>query len=132
MRIVGIDFGERRIGVAVVDDRVRVAIPVGTVNVSADPVEDIVRLAQEQRAEELVVGLPLSLTGAEGPQAQRVRQLIEALESRLSIPIHAWDERLTTAEARRRAPPGGRRGREDALAAAIMLQSYMDHLRPHG
>ena len=132
MRIVGIDFGERRIGVAVVDDRVRVAIPVGTVNVSADPVEDIVRLAQEQRAEELVVGLPLSLTGAEGPQAQRVRELIEALTSRLSIPVHAWDERLTTAEARRRAPPGGRRGREDALAAAIMLQSYMDHLRPHG
>ena len=132
MRIVGIDLGERRIGVAVVDDRVRVAIPVGTVNVSADPVEDIVRLAQEQRAEELVVGLPLSLTGAEGPQAQRVRELIEALMSRLSIPIHAWDERLTTAEARRRAPPGGRRGREDALAAAIMLQSYMDHLRPHG
>ena len=132
MRIVGIDFGERRMGVAVVDDRVRVAIPVGTVDVSADPVEDIVRLAQEQRAEELVVGLPLSLTGAEGPQAQRVRELIEALTSRLSIPIHAWDERLTTAEARRRAPPGGRRGREDALAAAIMLQSYMDHLRPYG
>jgi len=59
-------------------------------------------------------------------------ELIEALTSRLSIPVHAWDERLTTAEARRRAPPGGRRGREDALAAAIMLQSYMDHLRPHG
>ena len=119
-------------GVALVDDRVRVAIPVGTVDVSADPVADIVRLAQEQRAEELVVGLPLSLTGAEGPQAQLVRQLIEALTSRLSIPVHAWDERLTTAEARQRAPRGGRRGREDALAAAIMLQSYMDHLRPYG
>ncbi len=141
VRIIGIDFGERRIGVAAADDRTRVAIPLTTLTVEGDPVEAIVRLAEEERAGELVVGMPLSMSGAEGPQAQRVREVVEAVSRRLTIPVRTWDERLTTVQARRQPAAGrGSRGRRaaesrsrkltrDAVAAAILLQAYMDSLR---
>ena len=142
VRIIGIDFGERRIGVAAADDRTRLAIPLTTLTVEGDPVETIVRLTEEERADELVVGLPLSLSGAEGPQAQRVREVVDAVSRRLTIPVRMWDERLTTAQARRQPAAAGRgsRGRRaaesrsrkltlDAVAAAILLQAYMDSLR---
>jgi len=147
MRILALDIGQRRIGVAAADDRIRVAIPVATITVEGDPTDAIARLVQEQQADELVVGLPLSLTGALGPQAQRVQALVEALAARLSIRIHTWDERLTSVEADRRlagAKPRGRRrpgaagrasrqaGRQDALAAAIILQTYLDSLARGG
>ena len=139
MRILALDIGERRIGVAAADDRTRVAIPIDTITVEGDPVEAIARLVQEQRADELVVGLPLSLSGAVGPQAQRVQALVDALSARLSIPVYTWDERLTSVEADRRLPPGRRRrkggrpalaGSRDALAAAIILQAYLDSGTP--
>jgi putative Holliday junction resolvase len=139
VRIVGIDFGERRIGVAAADDRLRIAIPVTTVTVSGDPIEAVVQIVEGQRADELVLGMPLSLTGAEGPQAQRVLVVMEQLTRRLNIPIHSYDERLTTAQANRGLPSGvrGRKGRvnagaRDAAAAAIMLQAYLDSQRPYG
>ena len=133
MRIIGLDIGERRIGVAAADDRTRVAIPLTTIAPDGDPVEAIARLAAGQRADELVVGLPLSLSGALGPQAQRVQTLVEALAARLSIPVRTWDERLSSVEAGRRQPPAGRRrartpDRRDDLAAAIILQAYLDSL----
>ena len=139
MRILALDIGERRIGVAAADDRTRVAIPIDTITVEGDPVEAIARLVQEQQADELVVGLPLSLSGAVGPQAQRVQELVDALSARLSLPIRTWDERLTSVEADRRLPPGRRRrkggravpaGSRDARAAAIILQAYLDSQRP--
>ncbi len=105
MRIIGIDFGERRVGIAAADDRTRVAVPVRTLTVEGDPVEAIVRAVQEEGAAELVVGLPLTLAGEEGPQAQRVRQAAEALSARLGIPVRMWDERLTTVQAGRRLSP---------------------------
>lgn len=140
MRIVGIDFGEKRIGVAAADDRMNIALPVGTTDVNGDPVDAVVRIVDEQHADQLVVGLPFSLTGAEGPQAQRVRSAVEELSHRITIPIRTYDERLTTAQARHATPaarPTGRRGQregahKDALAAAIMLQAYLDSLRPYG
>jgi putative Holliday junction resolvase len=134
MRIVGIDFGEKRIGVAAADDRLRVAIPVTTVDASGDPVGAIARIAADERADELVIGLPLSLTGAEGPQAKVVREAVAALESRLSIPIHLQDERLTTRQAshvaaqRKKGVSRAKAGAptRDAAAAAILLQAYID------
>ena len=107
MRIVGIDLGERRIGVAAADDRLRIALPVETVEVRSEPADEIVRIAQEQRADELVIGLPLSLTGADGPQATVVREA-DASEARLSIPVHLHDERLTTSQALRAPNASGR------------------------
>lgn len=139
MRILAIDVGERRIGVAAADDRTRVAIPITTITVQGDPVDAIAHVVQEQQADELVVGLPLSLSGALGPQAQRVQALVDALVARLPLPIRTWDERLTTVEAARRLPAGTRRGgrrgagtadRQDAVAAAIILQAYLDSQRP--
>jgi putative Holliday junction resolvase len=103
----------------------------------------IARLMEEQKAEALVLGLPISLNGSLGPQAQVVRSFGDQLAACLGLPVEYWDERLSTVEAQRRlAPPAGRgrqnkgdrstkgrkapRGRLDAVAAAIILQSYLD------
>ena len=142
MRILAIDVGERRIGVAAADERTRVAIPLTALAVDGDPVDLIARLVGEQQAGELIVGLPLSLSGAVGPQAQRVQAIVQALERRLAVPVHTWDERLSTVEAGRRRPAGSRHGsapgqrrarrsgQQDSLAAAIILQAYLDSTRP--
>ena len=139
MRILGLDLGEKRIGVAAADDRTRVAIPVTTVTVTGEEVDSVVSLLSEQRADQVVIGLPLSLSGAVGPQGQHVLEVVEQLRERLSIPVHTWDERLTTVQAGReprgsRAYFGPRRGKSarsamagrDAAAAAIMLQAFLD------
>jgi len=145
VRILGLDVGERRIGVAAADSEMRVALPVGVVE-RREPEADaaaIARLMEEQKAEALVLGLPISLNGSLGPQAQAVRDFGDQLAARLGLPVEYWDERLSTVEAQRRlAAPAGRgrqskggrsskgrqapRGRLDAVAASIILQSYLD------
>ena len=149
MRILGLDVGERRIGTATADSQMRVALPIGVVErieLAAD-VAAIARLVEEQQAEVLVLGLPISLNGSLGPQAEVVRAFGDELAARLGLPVEYWDERLSTVEAQRRLAatvPGGRRGKQnkrsrstkshkgppagrlDALAAAIILQSYLD------
>jgi putative Holliday junction resolvase len=137
MRIVGIDFGERRIGVAAADDRTRIAIPVTTIEIRDDPVGALAKIVEDQLAEELVIGLPVSLSGTEGPQAQRVREVADALAQRIDIPIHFHDERLTSVEAARGPDiPRGRKKKpslsRDAAAAAILLQAYIDGQKPYG
>lgn len=130
MRIIGIDLGERRIGVAVADDRTNVAIPVNTVDAGRDLVETVTRIVSEQRADQLVVGLPLSLSGAIGPQAEKVLAVVEALREKLGITVHTWDERLTTVQA---GGGGAKRGTgpasRDAAAAALLLQAFVDSRR---
>lgn len=131
-RILAIDPGERRIGVAAADLGLRVAIPLTTIEGGPDAVEAVARLVEEEGARALVVGLPLSLSGALGPQAQRAQALAGALAQRLAVPVLTWDERLTSAEARRRLSSGSGRPRKrdvDALAAAIILQAYLDGQR---
>jgi putative Holliday junction resolvase len=143
-RILAIDPGEKRIGVAAADLRMRVALPLTTIDAGDDPVEAVARVAEEEGAEAIVVGLALSLNGALGPQAQLAHSLADALARRLAIPVHTWDERLTSAEAlrrssgqaqrrlprQRRTPRGKRRrGDVDALAAAIILQAFLDSQR---
>jgi putative Holliday junction resolvase len=133
MRILGLDVGERRIGVAAADERVRVALPIAVIerrDLPAD-LDAIARLVQEQGAEAVVVGLPISLNGSLGPQAQVVKAFGQDLAARLALPIEYWDERLSTVEAQRRLASAGHRGpkakaRRDALAAAIVLQGYLD------
>jgi len=123
MRIIGIDFGERHIGLATADDRLPIAVPLETIRATGDPVGDIARAVEEQGAGTVVFGLPLTLTGAEGPQAQRVREVAAALAERTTATIDFHDERLTSAQAER--VPGGK-GRRDAIAASILLQAYLD------
>ncbi len=133
MRIVGLDVGERRIGVAVADERARVALPVAVIERRELPsdLDAIARLVQEQGAEAVVIGLPISLNGSLGPQAQAVEAFGRELSARLPLPIEYWDERLSTVEAQRRLASAGHRGpkakaRRDAAAAAIILQGYLD------
>jgi putative Holliday junction resolvase len=133
---VGLDLGEKRIGVAAADDRTGVAVPVTTVAAGEDLLAAVSGVVKEQAADELVVGLPLSMTGALGPQAQKVTAVVDELRQRLLIPIHTWDERLSSVQASRTAPALGRRksartavaGR-DAAAAAIILQAFIDSRR---
>ena len=136
-RILGIDPGAKRIGIAAADLRTGVAVPVTTIDAGADPVEAVAQFAEEQDARAIVVGLALSLSGALGPQAVQAQALADALAGRLDIPVHTWDERLTSAEARRRLPrekrpargKRRRRGDLDAAAAAIILQAFIDSRR---
>lgn len=126
MRIIGIDYGEKRIGVAAADDRVPIALPIETIDATQDPVAQLQRVVQEQRAEAIIFGLPLSLSGAEGPQAQRIREVARELSERITTPIDFQDERLTTAQASR---VQGKNPQKDAIAASILLQAYLDRRR---
>jgi putative Holliday junction resolvase len=137
-RLLGLDVGDRRIGVAVGDTETRLATPLRTVARSAKPeldVATIVRLAGEEAAEALVVGLPLTESGEVGSQARAVRSFAGRLARDLHLPIHWQDERYSTFEAAQRlGPAGGSRQRQrkrreeelDAMAAAIILQTYLD------
>ena len=134
MRILGIDAGEKRIGIAISDGEGRVALPLTVIQATGDShadAEKILEIARLHGAEAIVVGLARSLSGALGEAAKRCAQLAEALRQLSGLPVALWDERLTTAQAERAMAQAGlrerqRRGRVDKVAAAIMLQSYLD------
>jgi len=132
-RILALDIGERRIGVAVSDETGVLARPLITIPRASrrDDFERIAQLVAEQRVERIIAGYPRSLAGTEGPQARRVRRYIEALKATLPVPVELWDERYTTIEAIRRLNDANRRrprdrGQLDSAAAAIILQEYLD------
>ena len=134
-RLLALDIGEKRIGVAVCDESGTLARPLTTIRRASkrEDFERIARLAEEYQAERIIAGYPRSLSGDEGPQARRVRRYVEALAAALPVPVELWDERYTTVEASERlleAKPGRRsprdRGQLDAAAAAIILQGYLD------
>src|SRR5205823_13337413 len=131
-RVLGLDLGQARIGVAISDDARRLAVPVGTVRTGApQDVKAIAALVLEHEATEIVVGLPLSLSGREGEAADHARRFAEALRGFLGVPVHLQDERLSTVEAERNLKRGnvtGRARREviDQAAAAVILQSWLD------
>ena len=133
MRVLALDVGDRRTGVAVGE---WVARPLTTLarRSKAEDFIAIARLLQEQGAQRLVVGLPLNMDGTTGYQAQRVTRYAERLERALTemgleVDVVLWDERLTTDEAIERTAHKRRRARHanvDAVAAAVILQSYLD------
>jgi putative holliday junction resolvase len=129
-RSLGLDVGERRIGVAVSDVEGWLASPLLVVE-RREAQRDFARIAalvQEQGAARVVVGLPRSLDGGIGPQARRVQRWARRLQPHLAVPIVYWDERYSTAEAARRlaATPARRRPGLDAAAAAVILQDFLD------
>ncbi len=138
MRALGLDLGTRRVGAAVSDSAGSVATPVVTIEVGRGrrlDVAAVANLVREYEAEIVVVGLPRSLDGNEGPAAKRARAEIGRLSRALSVPVVAWDERLSTVSAQRNlreAGVGGRqsRGVVDQVAAAVILQSWLDAGRP--
>ena len=130
MRILCLDMGERRIGVARGETRAGIATPVTTIRRRSWQHDCAVvrRLLETHRAETLVIGLPISLDGALHAQGKRIRAEGERLEALLDVPVVFWDERFSTviAEERLRESPTGARRKAslDAAAAAVILESY--------
>ncbi|MBI4305236.1 MAG: Holliday junction resolvase RuvX [Chloroflexi bacterium] len=133
MRVLGLDVGRRRIGVAVSDPSQLIAQSLETVlaDSAAKAIQRIARLAEDYQVGRIVVGLPLRMDGSEGEQAGHVRHFAAKLGQVVRVPIVFWDERLSTVEAERLMIEAGvkrehRRRRIDAFAAAIILQEYLD------
>ena len=139
MRALGLDFGERRIGVALSDPTGTIASPSGTVQRRKGkrmPLARLEEIAREHAAERLVVGLPLDLQGNETPWCREVRAAGDELGRRLGLPVEYVDERLTSVRAEKAVRALGLRrtqreekGRVDAAAAALILQSWLDGTR---
>lgn len=133
MRILGVDHGERRIGLAISDMLGIVAQPLGVLNVTspAEAVELIRKVTQENAVERIVVGLPLNMDGSEGAQAKAARQFASLLKDELSAPVDMQDERLSTVRAERAMLDADmtrakRERRRDKMAAQFILQAYLD------
>jgi putative Holliday junction resolvase len=137
VRALGLDLGSRRIGVALSTSDGSLATPYEVITRSRDRSSDhraIARLAADEGAELLVVGLPLSLDGTDGPAATAARAEAEELQVATGLPVELWDERLTTVTAERELAAldlDGRARRRvvDKVAAAVMLQAWLDHRR---
>jgi len=133
-RVVALDLGTKRVGVAVSDATATLASPRTTITRSGDPAHDRRRfaaLADEEDAELVLVGLPLNMDGSHGPAADAARAEAEALATLLDVPVLLVDERLTTVTADRALMAGGarapaRRRVIDQAAATVLLQAWLD------
>lgn len=125
MKVLALDYGAARTGVAVSDATGTIARPLGVVERAAtrDGLRRLAELVREHEVERVVVGLPLTLRGEHGAQAQETERFVEALRGRLDVPVESFDERFTTRLAA--ATPSGR-SHEDARAAAHLLSSWLE------
>jgi putative Holliday junction resolvase len=133
-RILGIDHGDRRFGVAISDAGGTFASPREVVEGEEALWRALERLIAEEAVERIVLGLPLNMDGSLGPRARKVLAFKERLERRLRLPVDTWDERLSSFQAENLLRAAGVRGRSrarrvDKVAAQIVLQSYLDHRR---
>jgi putative holliday junction resolvase len=136
MRILGIDFGEVRVGLALSDETATLASPLPTLRRrrgKRPPLKALEELARKRGVEAVVLGLPLELDGSESEWTREVRRVGEALGARLGVPVHFVDERMTSVRAERQVRasglPRGRREekeRVDAAAAVLILQTWLD------
>lgn len=132
IRILGLDVGSARIGVALSDPLGMTAQPLEViVRKKANPVTRIAELIVEYSVTRIVVGQPLTLEGQEGLATAAVASFINSLKPSIDVPIELWDERMTTAAAERVMIAGGarrakRKGAIDKIAASLILQSYLD------
>jgi putative holliday junction resolvase len=133
MRVMGVDPGMKRVGLAVGDTEVGLASPLRTLQRTSDDalVAALTAAARELEAECIVVGLPVRMNGLEGPEAKRARRLCKALALASQLRVVPWDERLTTSLAERQLRASGKKGadkrsRIDQAAATVLLQGYLD------
>jgi len=134
MRVLGIDHGDRRIGLAISDPGGLIASGLPTLEVKGGTeqvVEALRRVCQEQAVERIVVGLPINMDGSQGPRAQISLEFAQQLRDALGLEVETWDERLTSVQADRAMLQGDlsrkkRKQRVDRLAAQLLLQSYLD------
>lgn len=136
MRALGVDVGERRIGLAISDPSGLIASPVEVIMRAedTDAVAEILNRACVYGAEIIVVGMPIDLRGEMGVAARKMSKFVAALRERSEIPVVTCDERLTSAAAARSMQEAGltereRRGQVDKVAAALMLQTWLDRAR---
>ena len=136
MRILGVDPGEVRLGLAVSDELGLTAqgLPTWVSRGRSADLAHLRSLVEELGVGEVVVGLPRNMDGTIGPSAEAARELAQDLRSALGLPVTLWDERLTTQAATRFLSEAGlsrrrQRGRVDAVAAALILQGYLDRAR---
>ena len=136
MRSVGVDLGSKRIGIAVSDSSGTIASPLVVIARGSSHSQDhekIQEIIDEYEAECVVVGLPLTLTGAVGPAARLALDEIKEMTKSLTVPVHSHDERLTTKTANESMIEANmnaqaRRKVVDKIAAAVMLQGWLDHV----
>ena len=137
MRALGVDLGSRRIGVATSDRSGLIATPLTVVQRSRSQRsdhEELARIVREEEAEAVVVGLPLNMDGTEGAAAESARREVERMATVVGVPVFLHDERRTTVEAdrvlmERRMNAQARRRVVDKIAAAVILQSWLDSRR---
>ena len=132
MRALALDVGDARIGLAISDPGGVVCLPVEALvrSEELDDIAAVLKLAEREGVETIVVGLPLSLDGTHGPAARKMRRFTSALRRSTDIPVESWDERFTTAEAEGRLrqagfEPSKDRARLDSMAAVIILESFL-------
>ena len=132
MRYLAVDFGEKRIGLAVCDPGERLVSPLETVQRrdDAQSIRRIVAVAAEEQIGAIVMGLPINMDGTEGPASIRIRKFADLLAAQANVPIHFQNEQLTTFAAddrlnARELTNAGRRRRQDAIAAAVILEDFL-------
>jgi putative Holliday junction resolvase len=133
-RILGVDFGRARIGIAVSDELGMLAHPVKTIPASRDAAKQIGEIVHEKNAERVVIGLPRHMNGSVGEAAGEALAFAVELRKLLACEVVTWDERLTTIAANRALREGGRKTRDsknvvDQVAAQMILQGYLDGLQ---
>jgi len=138
MRIMAVDYGDAHTGVALSDPTGLLAGTAATIHSRKRDVvlAELVRLARENRVEELIMGFPRNMDGTEGPRAELCRDFAARLEEAAGLPVRLWDERRTTVDAHRILFEAGQDGRKrkktvDAVAASLILEGYLDYKRLH-
>ncbi|MDW8051866.1 MAG: Holliday junction resolvase RuvX [Armatimonadota bacterium] len=131
MRIAALDYGTKRVGIAVAHTEVGIALPAA---VLPNDLEQIVRWLQQERVQKVIIGAPYLMWGEVGERVREVETFAKQLQQRLQVPVELVDERLTTVEAERRLREGeySRKQRAqvvDAVAAALILESYLWRMR---
>jgi len=133
MRILGIDYGEKRVGLAISSPVGFIAQGLPTIERvdGEDYLEELADVIQDKEVDEIVVGLPKNMNGSIGEKAEEVLQFVETLKSKFNLPVHTVDERLTTVRAHRamtgaKMSKKGKKKRVDMIAAQFILQSYLD------
>ena len=135
MRILGLDHGTKRIGVAVSDEMKMIATPLEYIEAEpfADFLERLKEIIRAREVELIVIGLPRNMDGSYGPAGLKVREFVAVLKDAIVTPIRTWDERLTSVQANRflieaDVRRSKRKEKVDQTAAAILLQSYLDSI----
>lgn len=134
MKIMAVDYGDARTGLAISDSSEFLASPVGTITeYNADKLaEKIAAKAKEYSAEEMIVGLPINMNGTRGPRAEKCEGFAKKLEALVDIPVKMWDERSTTVTAHQVLNEVNVRGKKrkavvDTVAATVILESYLNY-----